>query len=131
MKNKIQLGAFTILMLLVSTVAHCQDMHCERKQAGHTTCFFTDGSVIDTFSSPGHYAQYHFSAAEWQCASQPTKAKRVACQQKQADAAAYTAAHTCSLINDPLSPACDKQRAAEQERTQSAIDGILHALDAK
>ena len=33
--------------------------------------------------------------------------------------------------NDPLSPACDKQRAAEQERTQSAIDGILHARDAK
>ena len=32
---------------------------------GHDVCIFAGGDVIETFSSPGHYAEYHYNSLEW------------------------------------------------------------------
>jgi hypothetical protein len=61
MKN---LLAIAVLLLSTAALATAQDMSCT-KTPGHDICQFSDGSVIETFDSPGHYAQYHWEADKW------------------------------------------------------------------
>ena len=112
MKSKLQLVIFSAIMLLMSIPAHCQSMQCTIKSY-HSVCTFSDGNVVETFTRPGHYAQYTWTAPEWSCQSKHLKGNALTdCLYPQAPA-------VCDSVNDPLSPACEKQQG-----TKSLLDEI-------
>lgn len=62
---KKQLSIF-LLALVFAVPAFSQDDVTCTKTPGHDVCIFAGGDVIETFSSPGHYAEYHYNSLEWQ-----------------------------------------------------------------
>ena len=62
--NVKNLFALSILALAFAVPSFAQDMSCT-KTPGHDICQFADGNVIETFSSPGHYSEFHWNSTEW------------------------------------------------------------------
>ncbi len=50
-----------ITLLTLATLGHAQTVECVTVQKYQELCRFADGSVTETFTTPGHYSQFDFT----------------------------------------------------------------------
>jgi hypothetical protein len=57
--------AFLLLAFAFAVPAFAQDAMSCTKTPGHDVCIFSDGNVIERFSSNGHFQEFHWNSTEW------------------------------------------------------------------